>query len=87
MNSFAHFVIFATIIACAFGASCTNPEVEVTSFSTRDATIVSQVAYIGEFTFKCSNQAKVSLFAELNGKVFPVARVGDSSYQVSNKLF
>lgn len=47
----------------------------------------SQVAFIGEFTLKCSNNAeKVALFAEADGKVTPVVRVGDTQYQVRHRF-
>uniref|UniRef100_D3TNK3 Translocon-associated protein subunit delta n=1 Tax=Glossina morsitans morsitans TaxID=37546 RepID=D3TNK3_GLOMM len=65
-------------------SSCNNPKVTVTSFSTEDATILTQLAHIGEFSLKCSNEIKPNLFAEFPcGKVVPVARVADNQYQVS----
>ena len=66
---------------CAL-ATCTNPEVNVVSFSTRDATIVNQIEILGEFTVKCSNEESPQLFAEFEGKLTPVARIGDNKYQV-----
>ncbi|EDW32524.1 GL10399 [Drosophila persimilis] len=56
----------------------------VSSFSTQDATILTQLAHVAELTLQCSNSAQPSLFAEFPcGKVVPVAKVGDSKYQVS----
>jgi len=77
---------FAAIISLSFGLSCTNPTVEsVKSFTTQDATIVKQIAFITEFTLKCSNKASEStpLFAETEGKLSPVARIGTDKFQVS----
>lgn len=68
---------------CA-ASSCSNPVVKSSFFSTSDATIVSQIAFVTEFTLKCSNAGaeKLPLFAEIGGKLAPVVRVGDSKYQV-----
>lgn len=81
-------LLFVCALAAVFSASlaltCTDPSVDSTSFTTLDATIVSQIAFISEFTLKCSNQASetTSLFAEFDGKLSPVARVGSDRYQV-----
>lgn len=74
------------IFSISYGLSCTNPTVEsVKSFTTQDATIVSQIAFITEFTLKCNNKASetTQLFAEFDGKFSPVARIGIDQFQVS----
>ncbi|KAL9921153.1 translocon-associated protein delta [Glossina fuscipes fuscipes] len=72
------------IISAVQATSCNNPKVTITSFSTEDATILTQLAHIGEFSLKCSNEVKPNLFAEFPcGKVVPVARVAENQYQVS----
>lgn len=74
------------IFSISFGLSCTNPTVEsAKSFTTQDATIVSQIAFITEFTLKCNNKASetTQLFAEFDGKFSPVARIGIDQFQVS----
>ncbi|KAG5893631.1 hypothetical protein JTB14_015070 [Gonioctena quinquepunctata] len=63
--------------------SCSNPEVTSTSFTTLDATIVSSIAYISDFTVKCSSGSISNLYAELDGNVSPVSIVGPNQYQVS----
>lgn len=76
---------FAAIISGSFALTCTNPTIESTSFTTQDATIVSQIAFITEFTLKCTNKASetVPLFAEVDGKLSPVSRIGIDKFQVS----
>lgn len=71
--------------ATVYSVKCKNSEVSTTSFTTQDATIVSQIAYISEFTLKCSNAGgeKISLFAEIEGRLTPVARIGPNKFQVS----
>ncbi|XP_055541710.1 translocon-associated protein subunit delta [Wyeomyia smithii] len=82
-------LLFAALVvlsaSACWASSCTNPEVKSSFFSTSDATIVSQIAFVAEFTLKCSNAGaeKLPLFAEVGGKVAPVVRVGDTKYQVS----
>lgn len=75
----------AAVFSASFALTCTNPTVESTSFTTQDATIVSQIAFISEFTLQCKNKASETepLFAEVDGKLSPVARIGADKFQVS----
>lgn len=79
------FALVAVSASLCRASSCSNPEVKSSFFSTSDATIVSQIAFVTEFSLKCSNAGaeKLPLFAEVGGKLAPVVRVGDSKYQVS----
>ncbi|KAL4714757.1 hypothetical protein ACJJTC_002616 [Scirpophaga incertulas] len=45
------FIAIATLNG-AFATSCQNPKVEAASFTSLDATVVTQIAYITEFTLK-----------------------------------
>lgn len=88
MSKFLFVCAFSAIVSLSFGLSCTSPTVEsVSSFTTQDATIVSQIAFITEFTLKCDNKASESspLFAEIDGKLSPVSRIGTDKFQVSIK--
>uniref|UniRef100_A0A1L8DV93 Translocon-associated protein subunit delta n=1 Tax=Nyssomyia neivai TaxID=330878 RepID=A0A1L8DV93_9DIPT len=79
-------VVLALSLSCVLGETCSNAKVKsATSFSTTDATIVSQIAFVTEFSLECSNSGaeKISLFAEVDGRVTPVAMIGDTTYQVS----
>lgn len=81
------FALCLVAAVCATGAygSC---KATLSAFSTQDATILTQLAHVAEFTLQCSNSAQPSLFAEFPcGKVVPVAKVGDSKYQVSFTLY
>uniref|UniRef100_A0A2H1V8U1 Translocon-associated protein subunit delta n=1 Tax=Spodoptera frugiperda TaxID=7108 RepID=A0A2H1V8U1_SPOFR len=73
------------IASVAFAQGCTNPQVEATSFTSLDATVVTQIAYITEFTLKCDNPLpeNYALYAEVEGKPLTAARVGENRYQVS----
>lgn len=77
------FALCLIAVACATGAQA-SCKATLSSFSTQDATILTQVAHVAEITLQCSNAAQTSLFAEFPcGKVVPVAQVGDNKYQVS----
>lgn len=75
---------FAAVISASLALTCSDPTVESISFTTQDATIVSQIGFISEFSLKCSNKASESnlLFAEFDGKLSPVARIGSERFQV-----
>ncbi|XP_059611125.1 translocon-associated protein subunit delta [Phlebotomus argentipes] len=78
--------ILALSLSLALGETCSNAKVKgATSYTTTDATIVSQIAFVTEFSLECSNPGaeRVSLFAEVEGRLMPVATIGDTQYQVS----
>lgn len=77
--------IFAAFASSAFALTCQNPQIESTSFTTQDATIVSQIAFISEFTLKCSNPEGVNapFFAEFSDRLSPVVRLSADRFQVS----
>lgn len=81
--------IFALAIGGSFAQSCQNPQVEAASFTSLDATVVTQIAYITEFTLKCDNPLaeNYALYAEVEGKPLIAARIADNKYQVIHTLF
>lgn len=65
-------ILFLAIIALVNCETCTKPEVSATSYTTQDATVLTSLAFIAEFTLKCGNGVKgVPLHAEVNGKTLP----------------
>nr|BAN21296.1 translocon-associated protein, delta subunit [Riptortus pedestris] len=81
---FSALVLLVTIAQAYSSQICTNPTVSVSSFTTEDGTVITNVAYVSEFTLKCANGAtEVPLYAEVNGKTFPVVHVTKDSYQIS----
>lgn len=81
----ATIALTCSVLGFAAATSCTNPQVQTNFYSTSDATIVSQIGFVTEFTLKCSNAGaeKLPLFAEVVGKLAPVVRLGENKYQVS----
>ena len=45
----------------AGGSVCENPTVDATAYTTLDATLLTKIAYISDFSLTCSNGAKVGL--------------------------
>ncbi|KAB7500802.1 Translocon-associated protein subunit delta [Armadillidium nasatum] len=60
------------------GDICEGAQVDAVGFTTEDATLVTKIAYIADFTLTCSNGAKdVSLYAETNAGLVGVAKSVD----------
>lgn len=76
--------LFAIAIGGSFAQSCQNPKVEAASFTSLDATVVTQIAYITEFTLNCDNPVgeNYALYAEVEGKALTAARIAENRYQV-----
>ncbi|RZF38606.1 hypothetical protein LSTR_LSTR004434 [Laodelphax striatellus] len=88
------YLVFVTSILafCAstvLSSSCTKPEVSAISYTTQDATVLTKIAFVAEFSLKCENKAKnIPLYAEVNGKTLPAVQkfsgpTVDNEYQVS----
>lgn len=88
-NILCCFLAFAACFSTILAASCSNPEVKATSFTTQDATIVTNIAFIAEFSLKCTPSVpqSIPLYAEIDGKVMPTARIGENKYQVSCEIY
>lgn len=82
---FVYFVIANILAVLSIGScsACVNPEVTSKGFTTQDATVVTNIAYVSEFTVKCSSGAITNLYADVAGNVVPVSVIGPNKYQVS----
>ncbi|MCL4130096.1 UNVERIFIED_CONTAM: hypothetical protein GTU68_025186 [Idotea baltica] len=78
-------LILSSVTSLVLGEVCEGAQVEAVGFTTDDATIVTKIAYITDFTLTCSNGVKdISLYAETNSGIIGVARSVDGvHYQVS----
>lgn len=84
--------ILSLLVCLTSATTCNNAEIARKAvFTTVDGTIVSQIAFISDFSLKCSNKdvdfEKLSLYAEIDGRLTPVARIGPNMYQVSLNFF
>ncbi|XP_056639986.1 translocon-associated protein subunit delta-like [Diorhabda sublineata] len=62
---------------------CKNAQVISTSYTTKDATILKQVAFISSFYIKCDIGHSSYLYTVLGDVISPVASVGQGKYQIS----
>ncbi|NXN93093.1 SSRD protein, partial [Rhinopomastus cyanomelas] len=67
---------------------CPDPTIVPSSYTTSDAVISSESVFVVELSLSCRNGAQnVALYADVNGKQFPVTRGQDvGRYQVSWSL-
>lgn len=75
------FTLFA-LISFVYCDKCSNIEVTSKSFTTQDATIVTNIAYISEFGVTCGSGSISHLYADLDGVILPVLVTGSNKYQV-----
>lgn len=73
---------FLAILSSAVANSCNNPQITSNSFTTQDATIVANIAYVSEFSVKCESGAVSNLYADVDGVIAPVTIVGTDKFQV-----
>ncbi|NWZ88585.1 SSRD protein, partial [Poecile atricapillus] len=67
------------------GEPCPEPTIAPSYYTTSDAVIASESVFVVEISLVCKNGAQnVALYADVNGKQFPVTRGQDvGRYQVS----
>ncbi|XP_065156291.1 uncharacterized protein Tapdelta [Atheta coriaria] len=82
-NTVSSLTILLSLISVGLCNVCSSPEVVTTSFTTQDATIVANIAYIGEFSIKCGTGSAGNLYAEVDDNIVPVSIIGSNQYQVS----
>ncbi|XP_043226963.1 translocon-associated protein subunit delta-like [Amphibalanus amphitrite] len=85
MNMVNILLIFGLIGASLASDACQHPQIKAESYTSQDATIVTNIAYIATFSLTCANGVTgVSLYAAIGDRLVPVARSADgATYQVS----
>ncbi|XP_067880401.1 translocon-associated protein subunit delta [Heterodontus francisci] len=82
----AVWIFLAAAVVCLCAAdTCTEPAIVPSYYTTSDAVISSETVFIVEISLTCKNGAQnVALYADVNGRQFPVTRGQDiGRYQVS----
>jgi translocon-associated protein subunit delta len=69
----------AAIVSCCAAAGC---KYSVDSYTTTDAMIVTQAAFIAQVSAEC-DESPANLYAEVEGKLVVAANAGPNNYQVS----
>lgn len=62
---------------------CEGPEVSTNSYTTRDAFILREIAYVTNFNVKCKTGEAANLYALVGNAVVPVAQVSGGLYEIS----
>ncbi|XP_031421541.1 translocon-associated protein subunit delta [Clupea harengus] len=77
--------VLALCLSLCAAETCTDPTFSPSTYTTTDAVISSETVFIVELSLACSNGVQsVILYADVNGKQFPVTRGQDvGKYQVS----
>lgn len=85
MNMLCLALVFGLVGVSLASEACSSPQIEAESYTSQDATIVTNIAYIATFSLKCANGVTgVSLYAAIGDRLVPVARAADgATYQVS----
>ncbi|CAH1118554.1 unnamed protein product [Phaedon cochleariae] len=73
-------IIFTFIVN---SQQCTDPQIISTTYTTQDATILKQVAFISNFQVKCKKGEAGNLYASFKDTISPVASVDSGKYQIS----
>jgi len=76
---------FLFCLTVSTGSACSNPTLSATSFTTQDATILTNIAYVSQIKLECDGEvADIPLYAEVGGKPLTVVKSKETNeYQVS----
>ncbi|KAL3270958.1 hypothetical protein HHI36_021461 [Cryptolaemus montrouzieri] len=79
------FILSSCIVKLTSSAACKDVQVSTKSYTTEDATVLSQIAYISEFRVKCNpiSANPGNLYALFKENIIPVANVAPNKYQIS----
>ncbi|KAL3286317.1 hypothetical protein HHI36_000826 [Cryptolaemus montrouzieri] len=76
--------VFFSCLTFVFCEKCVNPQITSSSFTTDDATYLTNIAYIGVFEVKCESNDEIrNLYADINGNLAPVSIVDKNKFQIS----
>ena len=85
MKNLIFFSAFFALIFYTNASKCVSPKVTASIYTTPDATVLTNIAFVTEFSLECSQKVSgINLYAEIDGKIIPTARISDKNdYQVS----
>merc|ERR1712008_480033 len=74
------YTVAAVAILSQVDASCENPKVQASSYTSSDSQVLTHIPFITEFTLTCSNgAASIPLYASVKGALIPVQQAVDGS--------
>lgn len=62
---------------------CVEPQVSSNSYTTQDAFILREIAYVSNFNVKCKSGEASNLYALIGTTITPVAQVAAGLYEIS----
>merc|ERR1739844_37897 len=79
------YTVAAVAILSQVDASCENPKVQASSYTSSDSQVLTHIPFITEFTLSCSNGASnIPLYASVKGALSPVQQTPDGKkYQIA----
>lgn len=81
-NSCLFAVCFLAMLSLGNCSTCEKPQITSKSFTTLDATVVANIAYVTEFEVICKAGSLTSLYADIDGIIVPVSVIGTNKFQV-----
>lgn len=81
-NTILLIISFFGLLSFANCSSCENPQITSKTFTTLDATVVANIAYVSEFEVTCNSGALTNLYADVEGIIVPVSVIGFNKFQV-----
>lgn len=73
-------LVSLALVSTSLAGSCVNPEIKVKTFTNDDATVLTHIAFITEFTLNCKEE---NFYALVGDNFLPVTTIGDNKYQVN----
>lgn len=79
------FPLICIIFSVGFVTSdqCSDPQVASNSYTTKDAFILREIAYVSNFHIKCKSGKLSNLYALIGNTIAPVAQVSSDLYEIS----
>lgn len=75
-------IVLLALISTVISETCIEPKVTTRTFTTQDATVVTNIAYITEFDVECGAGRISNLYADIDGNIQPVSLIDPNTYQV-----
>lgn len=82
-SSVSTLICLFAVVPFIIADQCVGPEVSTNSYTTREAFILREIAYVTNFNVKCKTGEANNLYALIGNAVVPVAKVSSGLYEIS----
>lgn len=76
-------VCICSCISILRAEQCVAPKVSANSYTTQDAFILREIAYVANFQIECRTGEATNVYALIGNAVTPVAKVASGMYEIS----